>query len=197
MTPSDTRVATEADLNAIARTFTRAFPDDPVWKWLIPDPRRWEKGAPHFFRFEVGEHLPHQTVWVTPNVTAAAVWAPPGHTVRRLREVLSAPRMAAIFGTRSIAGLRFLAAMRSAQPPEPHWYLALLGTDPAHQGKGHGSAVLRPVLDRCDDEGLPAYLETTKEANLAYYRRHGFELQRELRPSASGPLLWLMWREPR
>jgi len=203
MTPTETnksnepRVATELDLRTIGATSTRAFVGDPVWEWLAPRARSWKRGMPFVFRMVAAEHLGHQTVWVTPDVTAVAVWAPPGHRTNQLRETLNAPRLAMVFGTKSLAGLRFYAAIRQAHPTEPHWYLALLATDPAHQGKGHGSVVLQPTLDRCDDNGLPAYLESSKESNVAYYRRHGFELQRELRPIASGPAVWLMWREPR
>ena len=63
---------------------------------------------------------------------------------------------------------------------EPHYYLALLGTDPLYQRTGAGSAALQPVLERCDAEGVSAYLETQKEENLAYYARHRFELARKL-----------------
>ncbi len=193
----EARPGTRADLGAIGRTYTRAFRDDPVWEWLLPRARAWRRSVPHVFRFAADEHLPHGTVYVTPEVTAAAVWAPPGHRQDQWRELRAVPRMAAIFGMRSLDGLRFQNAIRRAHPQEPHWYLAILGTDPVHQGKGHGSAVLAPVLARCDDEGVGAYLESSKEANLAYYRRHGFEVQREMLPVAGGPPIWLMWRDPR
>ncbi len=195
--PNAPRVASQLDLPAIGQTATRAFVGDPVWDWLAPHSRTWKRGMPFVFRMAAAEHLAHRTVWVTPDVTAVAVWASPGHRTNQLREALAAPRLATVFGAKSIAGLRFYAAVREAHPIEPHWYLGMLATDPAHQGRGHGSAVLQPTLDRCDEDGLPAYLESSKESNLAYYRRHGFEVQRELRPIASGPAVWLMWREPR
>jgi ribosomal protein S18 acetylase RimI-like enzyme len=72
----------------------------------------------------------------------------------------------------------------------------VLGTAPEHQGKGLGSAMMAPVLHRCDDEGLPAYLESSKESNIAFYRRHGFEVVGEV-VVPDGPTLWPMWREPR
>jgi predicted N-acetyltransferase YhbS len=66
---------------------------------------------------------------------------------------------------------------------------------PAAQGRGLGSALRRPVLDRADQAGLPAYLEATSPHNTALYERHGF------RPAApfavdDGPALWPMWRDP-
>ena len=72
-----------------------------------------------------------------------------------------------------------------------------LGTDPEHQRTGVGSALLRSVLDSVDAEGLPAYLESSKESNLSFYGQHGFEVTGEIRTPRGGPTLWLMWRGAR
>jgi ribosomal protein S18 acetylase RimI-like enzyme len=73
----------------------------------------------------------------------------------------------------------------------------VLGTAAGSQGKGVGSAVLAPVLKRCDEDGIGAYLESSKESNIAFYNRHGFEVTRELPLPSGGPSVWLMWREPK
>src|ERR1700688_99444 len=92
---------------------------------------------------------------------------------------------------------RLLTAVDAARPRERHWYLATLGTDPERQRTGVGSALLTAVLERVDGEGLPAYLESSKQSNLAFYGRHGFEVTGEIHTPHGGPTLWLMWREPR
>lgn len=191
-----TRTATAADLADIGLSLARAFDDDPVWRWLVPDDRRWVKGVPYVFRHATREQLPHRSVWVTPDLGATAVWARPGHRPSPIRELLVAPKMATVFRRRSLDGMRLEAAMRRERPSEPHWYLGILGTDPAHQGKGYGSAVLRPVLDECDETGTGAYLESSKETNVPYYQRHGFEVLDELCPIAGMPPLFRMWRDP-
>ena len=92
--------------------------------------------------------------------------------------------------------LRLLALMESKHPRQPHWYLATLGTAVEQQGKGVGSALMRPVLEHCDAEGIPCYLESSKERNVPFYRRHGFEVVEEVPLPGDGPMLWTMWREP-
>ena len=156
--PIVARSATRDDVRAIGVTHTRAFRDDPVSRWLVPDDRRWRRGIPHVFRVTALDHL--ATTWVTPGVTSVAVRAPPGHRVDRWREAMDGPGQLAVLRFRTLTGMRLQEAMRKVHPREPHWYLYLLGTDPDQQGRGHGSAVLQPVLDRCDD-GLPAYLESS------------------------------------
>ena len=78
----------------------------------------------------------------------------------------------------------------------PHYYLSVLGTDPDQQGGGVGSALLGPVLDRCDADGIAAYLESSKESNVDFYIRHGFSVTDRIDLPDDGPALWFMWREP-
>ena len=89
---------------------------------------------------------------------------------------------------------KFWISKHPASPP--HWHLAVLGTEPEAQGKGRGSSVLQPVLDRCDRDGEPAYLESSKEGNVPFYERHGFRVTERLDVPKGGPSLWLMWRDP-
>jgi ribosomal protein S18 acetylase RimI-like enzyme len=89
-----------------------------------------------------------------------------------------------------------LEQMGDAHPEAPHWHLAFVGVDPAHQGRGLGSALLRHTLARVDAERLHAYLESSNPANVPLYRRHGFEVIREIRVAGS-PAVIPMVRRPR
>ena len=71
----------------------------------------------------------------------------------------------------------------------------VLGVDPPRQGEGLGSALMQPVLELCDRERVPAYLESSKERNVDFYARHGFRVTSELR-LPKGPAMWPMWRNP-
>jgi GNAT superfamily N-acetyltransferase len=187
------RNATRADVPTLSRALARAFEDDPVMSWLYPGLHRMEA----FFRgYELKLHLHHGAVYTTDEVEGAAIWAPPNEWRTSGLDVLRvAPGLLRVTGTRLMRGLRTMNAVESRHPKEPHWYLAVLGTDRSKQGKGVGSALLAPVLQRCDIEGMPAYLESSKESNIPFYRRHGFEVTDEIQ-LPKGPKVWPMWRDP-
>jgi GNAT superfamily N-acetyltransferase len=98
--------------------------------------------------------------------------------------------------TNLVTTLRILNTVEQMHPHEPHWYLATLGTAVEWQGKGVGSALMRPVLEHCDAEGLPCYLESSKGRNVPFYERHGFSVVQEVALPNGGPPIWTMWREP-
>jgi GNAT superfamily N-acetyltransferase len=89
-----------------------------------------------------------------------------------------------------------LVRIERAHPREPHWYLAVLGTDPRRQHRGVGSALLAPILARCDADRVPAYLESSKRTNVPFYERHGFRVVGEL-AIQGGPVIWRMLRAVR
>ena len=94
------------------------------------------------------------------------------------------------------AGRALTEAMQAVHPEEPHWYLAIIGSDPMVRGSGCGHALMRSRLDRCDAEHAPAYLESSNFDNIAYYNRFGFEVTGEI-VMPDGPTLWPMWRAAR
>jgi ribosomal protein S18 acetylase RimI-like enzyme len=100
--------------------------------------------------------------------------------------------------TNLAVGLKMLASMetRHKKHTEPHYYLHYIGTDPDHQGKGHGASLLTDMVRRCDEEGMAAYLESPGTRNQALYLRHGFGVLEELHWPNGGPPWWPMWREP-
>ena len=89
------------------------------------------------------------------------------------------------------------AGSDAQHPEEPHWYLAVIGTDPTVRGAGLGHALMQSRLDRCDAEYAPAYLESSNPVNVPYYERFGFVVTGETALPDDGPTLWPMWRAPR
>jgi GNAT superfamily N-acetyltransferase len=192
-------VAASAYRRRIADALADAFLDDPVMSWMLRDaPSRRVRLRRLFGTLLRAHYLALSGVWTTPEVEGAAMWAPPGHAIIPVPRMLAnSPAMLHALGRDLLRSLRALTHVEHLHPKEPHWYLGVLGTRTALQGKGIGSALLQPVLERCDEEGLPAYLESSKHANIAFYRRHGFEVTGEIRLPPDGPVVWPMWREPR
>jgi ribosomal protein S18 acetylase RimI-like enzyme len=193
------RRATPEDVPELARMLTRAFLDDPVAMWSCrPDSLR-PKVLERFQAARLRHLLPDEEVWTTPQLSSAALWAPPKRWRTTLRQdaelsrCLLHPRLMVRMPV--IAGGLIGLERRHPRHP-PHWYLAVLGTDPGAQGQGLGSAVLGPVLEQCDADGIGAYLESSKERNIDFYARHGFRVTAELR-LPRGPKMWAMWRDPR
>lgn len=193
------RRARVEDLPALAAMLARAFLDDPVAEWAWRPDHLRERALRRFQAARLRQLLAHGEVWTSEDLSSAALWAPPGHWRSSLREVLELGP--SFMHPRLIGRMPLVAAgwdrLERRHPRRPHhFYLAVLGTDPAAQGRGLGSAVLGGVLEQCDADGVGAFLESSKERNVAFYARHGFRVTEEIR-LLRGPRLWKMWREPR
>ena len=193
------------ELPAVVAALARAFYDDPLFRHFVPDPIAQSKALLAFMGAGVTDAKPFGEIWLARTggkVACAAVWLPPGSYPRGTRrDVMTNLRGLPTFirsGRRLAGAIRLLTAVDKAHHElrEPHYYLAILGTDPLFQRSGAGHAALRPVLERCDTEGLPAYLETQKEENVAYYARHAFDVVEKLEVEGAPPL-WTLLRPPR
>jgi ribosomal protein S18 acetylase RimI-like enzyme len=189
-----------ADAPRLARALASAFQDDPVIAWIFPDEHRRRGVLPAFMEFRLRKlAFPHDEVWMSAGGTAAAVWFPPPGRwqLSRSQRLRLLPPLVRFLGLRTASVLGGLERMEARHPHDrSHWYLFILGTEPAAQGRGLGSALLAQMLARVDADGMPVYLESSSERNLALYGRHGFEVTGEV-AIPGGPRIWPMWREPR
>jgi hypothetical protein len=192
-------LANGPDRLAIADALQGAFFDDPVMSWIFRDERSRSRRLARLFSVLLrGHYMATGTVWTTPSKAGAALWAPPGHAVIPPMAIIrNSPGMLSALGRHTLRALRALNYVEHQHPKQPYWYLGVLGTRVADQGKGIGSALLGPVLDQCDESGLSAYLESSKYSNIAFYRRHGFDVTGEIQLPLGGPAVWPMWRDPR
>lgn len=197
--PVTVRRAPPADLPELARTLARAFQDDPVAAWACRPAGLRPRILERIHEVRLRQLMRHEEVWVEPGLAGGALWLPPDEWRTTAQEEAELAR--ALLHPRLLARLPmvswgFTGIERRHPPSPPHWYLAVLGTDPVAQGRGIGSALLRPVLERCDEDGVAAYLESSKQENIAFYARHGFRVTEAL-TLPRGPQVWPMWREPR
>ena len=200
MTPTGVRRASVEHAPALAGTLARAFVDDPVSAWFLPREddreRRLRRAYEQVFLRRIA--LRHEATFSVDDHAGVAMWMPPGQAhLGALDQLRVLPAMAAALGRNLPRGLRGMSAIDAVHPHEPHWYLWMLGVAPERQGQGLGSRLIAEVLDRCDADRVPAYLEASTPRNRALYLRHGFEDAGELRLPGDGPQMWPMWREPR
>lgn len=198
----EARPAELTEIRTLAATLARAFYDDPVTLWILPDEAgRTARLARMFNALIRHHHFAGGGVEVAPEGTevgAAALWDPPNRWRQSPREQLAMmPSMIRTFGLRSARPRQVVDVMKDVHPDEPHWYLAVIGSDPTVRGKGFGQALMRSGLDRCDAEHCPAYLESSKPENVPYYQRFGFEVTGVIELPDDGPTVWPMWRAPR
>ena len=189
-----------ADFEAVTALMGRAFDDDPVMNYVAKQDERRSERIRHFMRVGLEKMTyPYGETYVAEGFQGATFWNPPGQIPHGLLFNLQLlPGLARVTGlggiSRAIGALDFVEKLH---PKQPHYYLLGIGVDPSMQGQGVGSALLRPMLERCDREGMPSYLESSKERNVPLYERHGYRVTQEIRLPKGGPPVWLMWRDPK
>jgi ribosomal protein S18 acetylase RimI-like enzyme len=195
-TPVSVRPAQREDFTALARVLADAFFDDPVTAWFYPDARRRIMHARRFFAIRLRQLAPQELVYTTAELSGASMWARPGHWREDARQSLMLLPMLPVLLPRIRRVTRAVREIERHHPSELHFYLSVIGTDPKLQGRGIGSALLTPVIERCDAHAMPAFLECSKESNVRFYSQHGFEVTERI-DLPEGPPLWLMWRPSR
>lgn len=178
-----------------AAVLTRAFQDEPLSLYLVPDAEERASSCSGMF-----------TAWIrTPGVIAdvtttgggalagVALWEytnttePDPSVAERNDPPPARERFCVYFG--------YMEALHARVIPEAHWTLSLLGVDPAHQGRGYGTALLTDRLARIRAAGLPCYLTTGSVRNVAFYQRQGFQVIEHGLVPRSGLRFWALRRD--
>jgi GNAT superfamily N-acetyltransferase len=189
-------VATPADARTVTRILVEAFHDDPMWgAWAFPDPHTRPQHRETVFRLLVEGALRYPWVWLAADDAATALWIPPGgNDLSPAQEQQIDSVLHESLGTQAAAVLHAFEKFAEARPTEPHYYLTLFGTDPAHGGRGVGRRLLSVNLGQVDAEGAASYLEAADEL-VPLYERHGFRVLNRF-ALINGPTVNCMWREP-
>lgn len=173
-----------------------SFSDDPVNRWVFDVHR-----AMLSFYTQVAKklYLSQGFGHVMEDASGGTLWLPPGvkKEIPLLNSFDIAFSMLRNSGLKSIArGMAIDKVLANKKPKQPHYFLFAIGTRPDRQGEGVGGALMRAGLESVDLENMPAYLESSKEANVPFYRKFGFEVIEKVVPGNGCPPLWLMWRKP-
>ena len=190
----DIAAARREDAPRLATALAAAFYDDPVFRWFSPDDGRRSAMLAPFFAVFAEAYIAHGETYASAGAAGAALWAAPAGDPLGAEQAY-AERLGEIAGLDAPRLFEIVEALEAHSPSEPHYHLQFLGVHPERQGAGTGGALMAPVLERCDRDGTPAYLEATNDRNRALYERHGFRATGAI-PLPGGPALWAMWRDP-
>ncbi|HVM55639.1 MAG TPA: GNAT family N-acetyltransferase [Acidimicrobiales bacterium] len=193
------RLATDADLDLVARICAAGFAADPLTSWLFPDPATRDSGLRIGFGGLARSYLGTETsILHILDDACVTMWRSPDHQPPP-EEGGDGAEDESPFPADVQERFRILGELMEAAHPHdrPHWYLNVISTLPERHGQGLGARALRAVLDRCDADGVPAYLESSNPRNMSLYRRHGFDDHGTTIDLPDGPSLYPMWRDPR
>lgn len=194
---------TEQQLPQAIAMIGRAFHKDPLSVYVYPDGAERMRRLPLMFSIALRYTLRYGEITTTPGITGVACWLPPERTIVSIKQLL---RIGALTTSlkMGLPGLRRIDNaedyMRSTHQrciTEAHWYLWVLGVDPARQGQGIGGTLLRAGLERADASDLPCYLETMNPDNVPLYQKFGFAIASEGNIPGSSVRMWGMVRPAR
>ncbi len=191
MSPAVARIATAEHVAQAQACLTTAFASDLFARWVMADPAQFLRLFNHSLRHMGGLGSANGAGFLADGGIGAALWLRPG----------VGPDMAALGAlmaelTMPDEAPAVFEQMSEQHPQNPHWYLPFIGVDPAAQGQHVGSTLLVASLALVDEEGLPAYLESTNPRNVPLYERFGFRVLGEIQVGSS-PVMHPMWREAR
>jgi GNAT superfamily N-acetyltransferase len=143
----------------------RAFADDPFFTHVLSDPVERQRLLPLLMDAWTRYGLLFGEVYVTAGpVEASAIWLAPGAWTEERREQAGLTAVVGAFSdgvrARYDAMVRHQGRIREAVPSVPHWHLPFIGVDPARQGLGLGSLLLRAGLLRVDQDRVECRLFT-------------------------------------
>ncbi|MQA36055.1 GNAT family N-acetyltransferase [Modestobacter roseus] len=197
-TPPVVRRATRSDVPRLAATLAMAYPDYRWTSWALPEDGRTQRLSRWAELWGALVPVLAETAWVTDDVAAAAAWVAPDAPPHAadLQAVIDRdlPR---VFGARQPVVLASERLGALGRPDEPHWWLHAVGTRPAARHQGLGAAVLQPVLDRCDADGVPAAATVYTSTVVRWLQRSGFAVTHSTRTAVDHELpIWTLVRQP-
>jgi ribosomal protein S18 acetylase RimI-like enzyme len=192
----EVRTATPQDLAVVVETAARSLDGEAMLRWSFGQERFEERIRRHFAHYD-GENLRRGWIRLAAEGAGIAVWIPPD--AREEHEAIGpAPpgEETDILSTHVDHHASFWGWVGAHEPDEPLYYLSHIGVMPERQGEGMGTALMRDGLAPVDRDGVPAWLETSKAANVTYYGSFGFRTVADEDAPEGGPHIWFMRRDP-
>ena len=194
---------TQPGIGEAVQILVNAFTGDPLMEYLFPGHADRPEQFGKFFQANLEYTVMAGEAYIDSSSAGVAAWLFPGDAERPVVPRQDDPR----FGLKDVLGehtyqrlSRFTRSINKQHRelmPGSYCYLMFLGVDRAQQGKGTGSLLIRPVLERADEKRLPCLLDTMTAKNVAFYAKHDFEVRSETCVCGDGPRAWAMVRQPR
>ena len=172
---------TRKDRDAGAAVLGRAFTEYELLRYYFQDEAERRAVAVTFGFVALSVCLKYGEAYASSaKMEGVAAWLPPGKAPFGGWQIIRSVPLSVLFrfgrqgASRMQAYGRYIDNMHRKLVPYPHWYLQIIGVDPAYQGQGFSSQLVRPMLECIDREHLPCFLETNTEKNVAIYQRFGF-----------------------
>ena len=189
MTINDLYLLQKKDLKEASKVLTRSFHNDPLICLIYPNEEERKRYSPSLWEYLLLDGIRYGEVYAPSKIIeGTAKWLPPGKahmgiwrslrggTITMARMILK-QKDERTFPIKKVAEITdYIKNLHKSLVTESHWYLANIGIDPDHQGKGFGSKLIKPMLKRIEDEGYPVFLETNFEGNVSLYEHLGFEV---------------------
>lgn len=187
------RTVSRDDEQRAIDTLILAFSSDPILRWFYPNAHDYLQSFPEFIERYAGAAFDQGTAYSVQDFSAVSLWLPSG--VSPDEETMIELFQTTLSKERQEQALSVLEQLDGYHPSEEHWHLPVIGTDPTKQRKGSGSALMKHALAICDEEGCPAYLESSNPENISLYVRHGFEIVGTVHGETMPPIIPMV-RDP-
>ena len=192
----------KSQIKPAAEVLTRAFQDYPALRYRFPDETEMSKRAPYFFQYLLSYGVRYGEIYATsPNLEGIAIWlSSDNYPMTFWRVIRSVPLSILSSLNRGGESKRmkhfgaYIESMHMRHTPFKHWFLHAIGVEPQFQGNGYAGKLLRSMLARIDEEGLPSYTETMLEKNVQLYEHFGFRAAEKATIPGTNYNLWAMLR---
>ncbi len=184
-----------------ARILAQSFQEDPLFIYFFPNEADRQTMLPHLFNLPIRHAILRGEVYVSSKFEGVAVWLPSEDAEMSPWRMLTSGGLPLMLkmGMRNMAKMMrysdYISAVQKRQASMKHWYLELIGVDPAFQGKGFASVLLKPMFTRFDSMQLPCYLETLSQKDVSIYQHYGFETVEEGTIPGTEIPIWAMLRQ--
>lgn len=191
---------TKEDIPRAVECLKDAFKDDPLWKEVFKNDPDKDKALSGFFTCPLLYGMKFGKVYATsPNIEGAAVWVPGKYADMTMWRMLRCGALSygAKMGKETMSNLSIVSKQLGSERKrlmknKPYVYLTIIGVSSTAQGKGFGSKLMENIKEECSRKRLHLYLETEKEENLPFYKKHGLTVLKDIVFEKINLPMWLM-----